>query len=427
MSNSSGENPKDTSAWEREVKNALPYVKPDSLSISDLPSTKSASQLTFAHFLCLKVLWKSHSAKKFVLNKYVDQPSIERAEQRTRTPKCKAFFDNIGRKEYPEESIFSMVHLYMDLVFKLDSDTDFYSLKVLLTPQPLRVEGRGERTPESPLVAKGSPSRMEVDSPEMSDTDHDMLDPSDLAEAFPAQVRLDQTLPAPTAFSPSASSLSSDPSTEPGASSPAHPSEFTPSEDEILVNMALLLLLNSLTELDETLRSKRYRWVPNRELVRILKSHTEHNLSAALVEVKPCVRLKKQKQIEWQEGAQMAAYIYKLLSLEPPPTQEFGLLRCDKPGVKRRLLVSQDHAEIYITIAEYDSTYERFLGLHHPPDPKKAPTLQLRGKDGKAVAKGSSSTDFLTMNCYGPWRIDTSSELKQVCEALVALSFYLAK
>lgn len=77
----------------------------------------------------------------------------------------------------------------------------------------------------------------------------------------------------------------------------------------------------------------------------------------------------------------------------------------------RRLLVSQDHGEIYITIAEYDSTYERFLGLHHSANPS-----------GKI-----SDTSFLKMHCYGPWNTKSKNDLRHVCLILVALSFYLAK
>lgn len=108
------------------------------------------------------------------------------------------------------------------------------------------------------------------------------------------------------------------------------------------------------------MRHKGYRWLTNHEPVRIFKQlnaaghplpvkgnklleartagcfrHTGHNISAALIEVKPCVRETARRRIEWQEGAQMAAYIYKLLYMQSPPSPGFGLLLCDKPGLKR--------------------------------------------------------------------------------------------
>ena len=146
-----------------------------------------------------------------------------------------------------------------------------------------------------------------------------------------------------------------------GDESPARLADYMPAEDEAIVNMAFVLLLNSLTEPYEPMRGKGYRWLPNHEASQMFKAlsaagrplrgvkenklieartdgcfrHTDLNISAALIEVKPCVRLKSWDRIEWQEGAQMATHIYKLLYMQPPPTQDFGLLRCDIQGVKR--------------------------------------------------------------------------------------------
>jgi hypothetical protein len=124
-----------------------------------------------------------------------------------------------------------------------------------------------------------------------------------------------------------------------------------------VVNTAFVLLLNALTERKADMRLKGYRWLPNRDVFKIFKSledsgtkdsnklleartdgcfrHTESNLSAAIVEVKPSVREKDRVGIEWQEAAQMAAQIYSFLCTKAPPHQDFGLLRCEKPGIKK--------------------------------------------------------------------------------------------
>jgi hypothetical protein len=80
---------------------------------------------------------------------------------------------------------------------------------------------------------------------------------------------------------------------------------------------------------------------------------------------------------------------------------------------------------MYITIAEYDTTYERFLGLHHLPDPSQPPSLRMRGNDGKVTAN-PPTMDFLVMHTYGPWRVDAPGDMTSACEALIALSLYLA-
>jgi hypothetical protein len=342
-------NPHSASTWETEVKQHLPLVNPDRILISDMPPTgnTAASHLKFPHFLCLKVLWSQGTVGEFVLSDYVDQGSITRAKQQLEQEKAQAFLVNIGRKKYPDNSIFSLVHLYMDFVFRLNSQSDWLSVKVLLNP---RREFYRATTPESPLRG-GDPSVAGDTSPSPSsamDIDTEMVDAD---------------LPPRPQSSASAGSAISGASTQPAGLPPAEPSDFAPAEDETIVNMAFVLLLNSLTESEIWLRTKGYRWLPNRDVTRIFKAlalngptgpgrnsenklleartdgcfrHTERNISAALLEVKPCVRRASKQRIEWQEGAQMASHIYKLLHLQtPPPPPEFGLLRCDKPGRKR--------------------------------------------------------------------------------------------
>ncbi|KAH6843076.1 hypothetical protein B0I37DRAFT_211037 [Chaetomium sp. MPI-CAGE-AT-0009] len=423
------DNPSSVLDWEELVKNSSLRVKPANILITNLPTTKSASGLTLDHFLCLKVLCDEKTRDYFLLEDYVDDISIATAKQKLRTPKVKDFLRKIreGSEDYPDDSIFSLVHLYMEFVFDLDSRSD-WAQKILLTPDPPRMETDRERTPESPLAGKGTSSMADIG------LDVEMMDTSPLAE-----------------LSPSTDSLVSSSS---GGMLPAHPSEFQPTEDETTVNMATVLLLNSLTESDEELRSKGYRWLPNRDVAQIFKSpstkgarntgpshkngnklleartdgcfrNTRYEISAALLEVKPCIRESSKEKIQWQEGAQMAAHIYKLLYLKTPPRDDFGLLLPDKSGSKRRLFVSQDHAEIYITIAEYDTEYEEYLGLHHPAGSSRPPIVGSRSRHGKAVA--GSHHGFLMMNCFGPWRTDKWNDVKDVCEALLAFSIYLAK
>ena len=145
---------------------------------------------------------------------------------------------------------------------------------------------------------------------------------------------------------------------QPDDSSPADPSHFGPSEDEILVNMSFVLLLNSLTERDGTMRSRGCRWLPNRDVYTIFGSlesveqarlleartdgclkHTPSGLSAAILEVKPYIRRAHVLQVEWQESAQVAAYIYTLIHSNLPPGSSFGCLHCNSPGIQKSVIL----------------------------------------------------------------------------------------
>lgn len=337
-----GQNPSTARDWAAAVARDLPQVDPNAILLTNMPNTKSASSLTFPQFLCLKVLWDNKPRGGFDLSEYVDDDAITMAKHELGKPNAEAFLKNIGLKKYPADSIFSLVHLYMDLVFDLDQSSD-WETKVLLAPRPSRVEADRPYTPESPLAGRGSSSR-----PTMMDIDWESESDTAMEGDFQAE----------TGQSPSSQSSSSTGS-GPGDESPASPADYTPAEDEAIVNMAFVLLLNSLTEPYEPMREKGYRWLPNHEASQMYKAlptagrplrvvkgnklleartdgcfrHTGHNISAALIEVKPCVRQKAWGKIEWQEGAQMAAHIYKLVYKESTP--DFGLLRCDIRGVKR--------------------------------------------------------------------------------------------
>ena len=69
----------------------------------------------------------------------------------------------------------------------------------------------------------------------------------------------------------------------------------------------------------------------------------------------------------------------------------------------RRLLISQDSHEIYITIGEYGEPYEEYLCTTKHMTQKK-----------------SAEPSFLTMRQYGPWKTDVERHTKQVAMLLLA-------
>ncbi|GAB1315757.1 hypothetical protein MFIFM68171_05967 [Madurella fahalii] len=404
-------NPRTPGRWKKAVELQFPKIEPSNILLSHLSRKNPASGLTFGDFLCLKVLWKELKAPEFQLKDYVDEVSIATAKELLTTGQCTEFYDHVvseskQQKRYSEDSIFALVSLYMDLVTDLDASL----------------------APEFPKAGRGRAFTDEVSQLVDEISKMSLLADDDTAEA--------PETPGPYSDAHTPLDMTPTPTTGPEGWSPAQPSELVPSEDEILVNMALVLLLNALTERKADVRSRGYRWLPNRDVYKILTSspagasardhklleartdgclrHTAHNLSAALLEVKPFAR-------------QM--HIYTLMYSKSPPYSEFGQLRCDKKGFKRRLLCSQDHSEIYITIAEYDGKYEAHLnsGGGPPPIPLKD-KLRARGRDGNFDPSAVDEySGFLLMTCYGPWRVNSQNDLKSVCETFLALSIYLTR
>ncbi|KAL3480458.1 hypothetical protein BJX99DRAFT_244222 [Aspergillus californicus] len=146
---------------------------------------------------------------------------------------------------------------------------------------------------------------------------------------------------------------------------------YTPGPDEQIVNTALISFLDA-----RTLHSKiENGWSIHRLPLKAnfedasFEARTEGYLQdkgnggtiRALVEVKAASRALKDATIRMQEVAQMVAWIKSR-----PESRRF----LNKTG--RRLHVSQDHDEIYITFAEYSAEYV-FMTMHEygPWDPSK--------------------------------------------------------
>ncbi|KAM3526471.1 hypothetical protein MY4038_006832 [Beauveria bassiana] len=106
-------------------------------------------------------------------------------------------------------------------------------------------------------------------------------------------------------------------------------------------------------------------------------------------------------EIFYQEAAEMAAWIADVpMLLDQKP---------DHNGTYRRILLSQDQREVYVTIATYTEKYISYI-LHSVNKP--------------AYAQGTLTTDdFLRMYPYGPFRVDVRKEMEQLAQVLIALSY----
>ncbi|KAF5661450.1 hypothetical protein FDENT_13533 [Fusarium denticulatum] len=99
-------------------------------------------------------------------------------------------------------------------------------------------------------------------------------------------------------------------------------------------------------------------------------------------------------KIRMQETAQMAAWI-----AQDPPVLK-------KPNTKfRRLLVSQDHGEVYLIIATFDYQYVEYICA-----------LGTRSK-----GKGSTHS-FLEMREYGPFEVKSPEQMEQLGIILLGAS-----
>ncbi|KAB8256852.1 hypothetical protein BDV32DRAFT_152872 [Aspergillus pseudonomiae] len=107
----------------------------------------------------------------------------------------------------------------------------------------------------------------------------------------------------------------------------------------------------------------------------------------ALIECKRFRRAHHSPAVDMQEVAQMVAWV-----------KEHPVI----PGNGKRVLVSQDGTEIYISVFQYDQGWLRYL----------------EGGRGCIVNAG-----FAYMHRYGPWNIRRAAQMKHFAEIILALLF----
>ncbi|KAJ5819122.1 hypothetical protein N7474_004713 [Penicillium riverlandense] len=170
---------------------------------------------------------------------------------------------------------------------------------------------------------------------------------------------------------------------------------WTPTRDEQIVNTALLEYLNALTV---NIPEVQCDWSSARLAFKAefgqahMEARTDGFLKGegmeeafAILEVKPRVRDREgDPAIQYQESAQMVGWILH----DEKNTRKVAL--------PKRLIISQDRNEIYITEASYKDEYVQHL------------------KDKDAEPAG-----FLTMQEYGPWNIDDHKHMRHLAKIVV--------
>lgn len=357
MSSDQDKNPNNISSWKKAVtKEPEIHISPDLLALGNLISWQSGSSITMPQYLHLRVLWKIHKNTDFKLQKYVGSSAIMQANKLSTTRLCAEFCKETRdplppTKSHNELSMFSLVRFYMDLVRGIDEyEAATNSVEKVFMGRITRSQAAQQA---KAVVSDSQPGRPGT-PPRDSRT-------GSSGSPGPPQASKDKGKGIEMLSTPQNMRIAT-----PSGDSPAQAKDFTGRQDENIVNMQILLLLNALTEREGGIRGKRYHWVPeragfaindNRDQSQITDPKKEKILqalvdgllkdpegeAAALIEVKPCARMAKLRQIQWQESAQMCAHICDVLRKEKQGkirTPEFGLLKCEVPGRKRQVTTS---------------------------------------------------------------------------------------
>ncbi|QKX64283.1 uncharacterized protein TRUGW13939_11456 [Talaromyces rugulosus] len=169
---------------------------------------------------------------------------------------------------------------------------------------------------------------------------------------------------------------------------------FEPDKDESPVNATFINLLQAIAEVGPAPHFSRWRHTKKRFRAffgygRGYEAITDGQLETyatnaieAIVECKSAARPGLGDRVDIQEAAQIVAWIKQ-----------------HETPANKRILVSQDDKEVFVTIAEYDSNWLRYL---------RGGRLDL--------------TSVMQMHRYGPWKLEQSSHMENLAEILLAIT-----
>ncbi|KAI8623451.1 hypothetical protein F5Y19DRAFT_481649 [Xylariaceae sp. FL1651] len=313
---------------------------------------------------------KAQQGWRLYLNSILPAPRQQQQQQN------QASFSPLG--------LFSLVRYYQLEVQKEQEQSDLSRLKIDFSPVARRTRQRQAAQAQSSEPPK-TPTRPPRSGQEK------------IGDMFK-----DLMLDSPSESSP-------DPSIPeiPGTLSPASPldgvgaANFKAVNDEQIVNTALLLYLNALTiscsEVQGDWTLHRRRFVLESRGKKVYEARVDGYLRSrdnnvkAIVEVKPYTRSNKNWNIRMQEAGQMAAWI----GSDPPDVQAMR----EQKKTCRRLLVSQDRHEIYVTIAKFDADYVDYICGHY-----------------------STKHSLLEMQEYGPFETDNSGHMSAFGHMMLAFT-----
>ena len=383
--------PNNLSSW----KTAFLSENPEDATIHSPKAYNPASKIKLDQFLLLRVLWKANNQTKFKHDVWdIGESAWKDAKKHLRdwTP-WEAYIKTVGQHR-PEWEPFIDIGTLTSTLRSQDNITATISTqeeneKIFpIDAVSHHTRSRDPLTTPTKSTKTASVSLMQISL-------HDLKLESDEEEsASPEQ-----------------------PSILLSARSPAAAGTAPPVNDEMIVNSSLVEFLDALCRHCENVRAK---WTGRREVFRFGTNfeartdgvlRTERFGIAAILEVKPFLRRHRLQAIQMQEAAQMAAWIFQ------DEVQE------KKPTSKPRLLVSQDHREIYLTFARYTTGYVDYLAN------KQRKTIKRMTRDQRDKHKSErdeapideiAENDMMEMSQFGPWAINEPDHMKSLGHIILA-------
>ncbi|OOF90468.1 hypothetical protein ASPCADRAFT_179013 [Aspergillus carbonarius ITEM 5010] len=327
----------------------------------------SASTIRLEQYLMLRVLQKSQLSSKLKLADFgLGEWESRAADMLDNSLSWKAYLNSFS--DELGEGTFALPRFYQKQVVRIPHDTEFRP-NVAISPIAHRTRGQLKRIEEGvrklTFETPTKPPTTPVLKPEL---EHDEITP--------------ETPPEKRSYGPQE----------------LLNLNFPRTKDEQIVNTALVDFLNAFTiHMDVHCHWTLYRkpFVADFGSASF-EARTDGCLedggpkTFAIVEVKPMMRFRQSDRISMQEAAEIVAWI----KCEPDPddfTSSCGL----------RILISQDRHEIYVTFAEYDATYIRYLN-------------NTLGKDERS--------GFLTLHVFGPWDTTRARDMKELGNILLAVA-----
>ncbi|KAL9110950.1 MAG: hypothetical protein Q9227_004565 [Pyrenula ochraceoflavens] len=405
--------PEDKPGWERAVK---------STSLQPTDSDTSASKISLPDFLRLRVFWKYRPGKAFRDSGIIPKDQILGALRFLGTQDSwKAYRalveSTVKDRNGPTKDIgtFALVHLFQQQVRRVG--------------ERLNLQQEPEDCPKvlyTPIAYNTRSYARILETQQVTPTKNTSTAKSNLAQRL-AGMNISEKGKG-RAIESSSPALRSESSTSesPEYSVPPKMSSVSPWQgpamsvacDEQTVNTALVSLLSAITMLMKDLNVE---WTLHQRTFNIstnMKARTDGILRdrrsgkpLAILEVKSAPRFFRRDHIRMQEGAQMAAWISTESAFgQFSHSMKDNLMRLvalqhlvDLANVFSRMIISQDHFEIYITIAEYGWDFVRFI---QTIDPKR--TIP------------SNQDASMTMREFGPFLIHDGENMAEFAAIILA-------
>ncbi|KAI0435027.1 hypothetical protein F5Y09DRAFT_158661 [Xylaria sp. FL1042] len=381
--------PRTGSIWLQEAQ----LLKIENESIHESGPVSSGSQIERREFLLLRIIWPKKKKVSRLYSMHENNPHVKLAKSFLNDGPIRPMWEKyiksiqsaqgLGAINPHELGTFSLVRYHQLQTKDWNYGNSGTRSKVDFSPIAGRTRSQTARDPTTPTRASTNPG----------------------IDALFKDLGIDNT-------PPSGKSSMSSPFTPLGQGDTYYPPGANSGAvvDEQIVNTALIEYLNALAihypelEADWTLhrlpliaqngdRGKTYEARIDGYLRR-----RDDGMPLVILEVKPYQRSWKRDEVRMQEGAQMAAWINRY-----PPRNLENMRTPNKKD--RRLLISQDRDEIYLTFAEFDADYVDYV-CHKPIDPHEP----------------RRPRSFLTMTEYGPFDVGNRKAMKKLGELVLGLA-----